>query len=61
MLSHLLPAKAKNKLKYMHFKTYRGIKTAAHRLKAFLFDPNDLAPGDDFPCGPLMFLTSKRK
>ncbi len=61
MISHLLTAKAKGKLKYMHFRTYRRIKTAAHRLRSFLFDPNDIAPGDDFPAGPLLFLTAKVK
>lgn len=56
-----LTAKTKNKINYMRFKTYRGIKTAANKLKSFLFDPNDLAPGDDFPNGPLVFATNKSK
>jgi hypothetical protein len=61
MVTNLLATKAKNKLKYMHFKTCRGIKKAAHRIKTFLFDPNDSAPGDSFPTGPLMFLKPKTK
>jgi hypothetical protein len=56
-----LTAKTKSKLKYAHFKTYRGLKTAVHRLKLFLYDPRDLAPGDCFPCGPLVFQMPKRK
>ena len=59
MITNLLTTKAKSNLKYMRFKTYRGFKTAAHRLKSFLFDPNDSAPGDDFPNGPLLFLMPK--
>ncbi len=61
MIKNLLTAKAKSKLKYMHFKAYRGLKTVAHRLKTFLYDPNDLTPGDDFPNGPLLFLMPKIK
>jgi hypothetical protein len=61
MITHMLTHKTKSKLKYMHFKTYRGIKTAAQRIKSFLFDPNDTAPGDDFPAGPLTFILPKRK
>jgi hypothetical protein len=61
MITNLLTTKTKGKLKYMRFRTYRGFKTAAHRLKSFLFDPNDLAPGDDFPTGPLSFLMPKGK
>jgi len=45
----------------MGFKTYRGFKSAAHKIKAFLYDPNDSAPGDDFPIGPLVFLKPKGK
>ena len=56
-----LAAKTKNKIKYMRFKTYRSVKTAAHRLRTFLYDPADSAPGDDFPIGPLLFLTPKTK
>jgi hypothetical protein len=56
-----LAAKAKRKLKYMHLKTYRSLKSAAHRLKSFLYDPNDSAPGDDFPNGPLQFSMPKGK
>lgn len=56
MIKNLLTAKTKSKLRYARFKTYRGIKTAAHRLKTFLYDPADSAPGDDFPNGPLIFL-----
>lgn len=56
-----LATKAKSKLKYMRFKTYRNLKMAAHSLKAFLYDPSDSAPGDDFPAGPLMFLLPKGK
>jgi hypothetical protein len=56
MIKNLLTAKTKSKMKYAHFKTYRSLKTVAHRLKSFLYDPNDSAPGDDFPNGPLQFL-----
>ena len=59
MMTNLLTTKTKGKLKYMRFKTYRGFKTAAHRLKSFFYDPNDSAPGDDFPTGPLSFLMPK--
>jgi len=61
MTPHSLAAKTNRKLKYIRFKTYRSIKTASHRLKTFFFDPNDIAPGDDFPIGPLMFLEPKSK
>ena len=61
MITNLLTTKAKSKLKYMHFKTYRSLKTVAHRLKTFFYDPNDSAPGDDFPTGPLLFLMPKGK
>jgi hypothetical protein len=61
MMQNQLTATTKSKLKYMRFKTYRGLKTAAHRLKSFLYDPNDSAPGDDFPNGPLQFLMPKGK
>jgi len=60
MLKHLT-AKTKSNLHYIRFKTYRSLKSAAHRLKSFLYDPNDFAPGDSFPSGPLMFLTPKAK
>jgi len=56
-----LTAKTKSNLRYMRFKTYRSVKTAAHRLKTFFYDPADSAPGDDFPIGPLMFLEPKTK
>ncbi len=60
MIKHLLTTKTKRNLKRLHIKTYRGIKIAAHKIKTFFFDPNDTAPGDDFPSGPLMFQTPKR-
>jgi hypothetical protein len=61
MLTNMLTTKTKGKIKFMRFKTYRGFKTAAHRLKAFFYDPNDSAPGDDFPTGPLTFLKPRGK
>jgi len=61
LMRNLLTTKTKNKIKSIHLKTYHGIKNAAYRLKSFLFDPNDLAPGDDFPNGPLLFLQPKKK
>lgn len=61
MIKNLLTAKTKNKLQFMHFKTYRSIKTVAHRVKSFFYDPNDSAPGDDFPNGPLVFSLPKSK
>jgi hypothetical protein len=45
----------------MRFKTYRGFKTATHRFKTFFYDPNDSAPGDDFPSGPLTFSKPREK
>ncbi len=61
MITNLLTTKTKSKLKYMRFKTYRGFKTAAYRLKTFFYDPTDSTPGDDFPCGPLLFLKPRGK
>jgi hypothetical protein len=58
MIKHLT-VKTKRKLKYLHVRTCRGIKRAARRLRLYFFDPNDSAPGDDFPSGPLHFLMPK--
>jgi hypothetical protein len=54
-----LTVKTKRSLKYIHVKTYRGLKKAARRLRTYLFDPSDIAPGDDFPAGPLHFQKQK--
>lgn len=56
-----LAVKTKRKLKLVHLRTYRSLKTAAHRFKSFFYDPNDSAPGDSFPSGPLHFLMPKSK
>lgn len=57
MLSNLLTTKAKKRLMEYRYFIYCQFRKAAHRLKAFIYDPDDSTPVDSSPDVPKKFIT----